>query len=147
MQLTHARAKQRDDPPRDARGHIGVAVAVAAHPARDLNRRRVGRERCEAVILEEAVETAVVRGHGIPERLFDDGHAVARLALGCRFRAAHRGRAPRREQLALDRPRDLLELARGAGGGKVLMLLEKLDDACEARARTGTRQTSESESS
>ena len=127
VELGGARAQERDDAARRVRGDVRVAVAVAAHPRRDGDGGGVGGERLHPVALQEAVDPAVVLGHRAPQRLLDDRHPVARLALRRRLRPPHRRRPPRRRQLAPDQPDAVLELARRAGGREAVVLLEELD--------------------
>mmetsp|Transcript_19928 Transcript_19928/g.41989 ORF Transcript_19928/g.41989 Transcript_19928/m.41989 type:complete len:777 (-) Transcript_19928:655-2985(-) len=94
----------------DLGGDVGVSVAVAAHPRGDLDDGGVVRHGRLADAREGAVEPAVVQRHGVPERLLHHEHAVARLALGRRLRAAHRRRAPARELLLADQALDVGDL-------------------------------------
>eukprot|EP00965_Chrysotila_dentata_P246794 6207378-Pleurochrysis_carterae.AAC.3 len=118
----------------DLGGDVGVSVAVAAHPRGDLDDGGVVRHGRLADAREGAVEPAVVQRHGVPERLLHHEHAVARLALGRRLRAAHRRRAPARELLLADQALDVGDLTykpqtAGRGEGLVSPLTEILHDA------------------
>mmetsp|Transcript_44119 Transcript_44119/g.109619 ORF Transcript_44119/g.109619 Transcript_44119/m.109619 type:complete len:234 (+) Transcript_44119:2373-3074(+) len=129
VQVGGARAEQRDHAAGDRGGHIGIAVAITAHPAGDLHGRGVVRQRREAVLHQHPVDAAVVLGEGAPQSLFDHRHPIASLALRRRLRAADARGAPRGAQLALDELRQPRELSRRPLGGEEVVLLEQLDDA------------------
>ena len=126
-QLGCTRAHQGDDLARDDRGHVGVSVAVAPHPGRDADQARVSWDRRQPETCEGAIQPAVVLGHSLPARVFDDHHTVARLALRGRLGATDIRGTPRGELLRADLVLDVRDLARRERRA-LLILAEQLDD-------------------
>ena len=62
-----------------ARGDGGVAVAIAANPRAEGERRVVRRQPAPGVLHQRRVERAEKRRHRVPQRLLEDGHPRARL--------------------------------------------------------------------
>ena len=103
-------ARQLADRLGHARGHRGVAVAIAANPRPEAQRRRVQRQPAPGVLDERRVEHAQEARQRVPERLLEDDQPGPRLVDGRGPLAPHLARLPRRGNLDAQRVEQIARL-------------------------------------
>mmetsp|Transcript_85645 Transcript_85645/g.105126 ORF Transcript_85645/g.105126 Transcript_85645/m.105126 type:complete len:329 (+) Transcript_85645:1125-2111(+) len=89
VELHDAPAQQGDHLLGDLPGDVGIAIAVAAHPAAHFQQGGIEGQLCGTDAPQATVQAPVVLRHGLPDRLLNDQHAIASLTFRCGPRAAH----------------------------------------------------------
>ncbi|MCY1404607.1 hypothetical protein D9M71_198200 [compost metagenome] len=88
IQVGRHPARQQQHLAGDGGGDVGIAVAVAAHPGGEADRRRTQRQALAGVLPEALVDLAEEVRQRLPERVLDDGEAPFRLVHRARPAAA-----------------------------------------------------------
>ncbi len=111
----------------DLRRHVRVAVAIAAHPRAEADRRRIPRQVLADRLVQGAVQRPEIGGHRVPERLLEHHEPPPHFVQRCRLGVVHFVSFPRDRDFAKQRLADVLALGRGEV--TTVLLPEEIRDA------------------